>query len=322
MIDKFGIIYKKGREIMLKIYKTVDDKVIEIKTYEKNCWINLMAPTHEEINKVLDMVPVEKDFLTAALDDEETSRIDFEDDQTLLMVDIPYCEGELGNIHYETIPLGIITHDTFIITVCLKESQLLEEFGRGLKKNVKINLRTRFVLQILYSIATRYLLFLRQIDRTTRVVEKKLRETMNNAQLLQLLDYQKSLVFLSTSLKGNESTIDRIQKGKVYHLYEEDLDLLDDVLIEFRQAIEMSTIYSNILTGEMEAFSSIISNNVNEVMKTLTIVTIILAIPTMISGFYGMNVSNIPVPNFWGAIAIAIIITALVMFYLMKKKLF
>ncbi|MEG1066116.1 MAG: magnesium transporter CorA family protein [Erysipelotrichaceae bacterium] len=307
---------------MLNIYKTINNKVVEIKAFEKNCWISLMKPTPEEIAKVQILTNVEKDLLTAALDDEETSRIDIDDQQTLLIIDVPYCEGEVGSIHYETIPLGIITSDSYVISVCLKEIQILDDFRSGNKKDVHINFKTRFILQILYSIATRYLLFLRSIDRSTRIVEKKLRETMSNSELLQLLDYQKSLVFLSTSLKGNEATIARIQKGKVYQLYEEDLDLLDDVLIEFRQAIEMSGVYSNILTGEMNAFASIISNNVSIVMKTLTIVTILLAIPTMISGFYGMNVPNLPIPDFYFTILISIALTVIIAFILIKKKLF
>lgn len=308
---------------MLGIYKTENGTIVRTDTIEKDTWINLTNPTAEEINSVIETLNVESDFIYAALDEEETSHIDKEDGSTLIIIDIPYPEtNEHGAVQYCTLPLGIIVTDENIITVCLKENDIVTDFSQGKVKSVYTNMKTRFVLQIMYKMATRYLQNLKQIDKMSHSVEHELHESMRNKELIQLMDLEKSLVFFSTSLKADESTIEKIMRGRVIRMYDEDEELVEDVLIEIKQAIEMCNIYSNILSGTMETFASIISNNLNIVMKVLTSITILMAIPQIFAGLYGMNVGNLPVANFWFVILISIFFAVIVGIILYKKKLF
>lgn len=308
---------------MIKIYKTIDGKVQEIETIEKNSWINMVNPNEEELQFITQELGVEPDFLRAALDEEEISRVELEDNnQALITIDVPIVEKDAKMVLYTTIPVGIIQTEDNIITVCLRGNTLIDDFAKGRVKNVFTNLKTRFIFQILYRVASRFLIYLRHINRMSNDIEKELHISMKNKELFQLLDLEKSLVFFSTSLKANQSVLEKLQRGRVIMLYEEDKDLLEDVLIEVSQAIEMCNIYSNILSGTMDAFASIISNNLNIVMKVLTSITILMAIPTMLSSFFGMNVTGIPVSNFAGVVVIAIVCTAVAAFVLFKKKMF
>lgn len=307
---------------MMNFYKTVGNVISQLEQIEDDCWINLINPTEEEIKSLVEALSLDMDFVKAALDEEETSRIETEDNQTLIIIDIPYSQKRDNLVTYETVPLGIIITDKNIVTICLKETVVLKDFSDSKVKNVHTNLKTRFILQMFYRIATHYLLYLRQIDKISNYIEKQLHISMKNKELIQLLDLEKSLVFFSTSLKANEATLEKVLRSRVIKLYEEDQDLLEDVLIEVKQAIEMSTIYSNILSGTMDAFASVISNNLNIVMKTLTSVTILMAIPTLIASFYGMNVEGIPLPNFWLVVSISLVVTGLAGVFLYKKKMF
>ena len=297
---------------MLNYYKSENGIMKEIETMEKDCWVNLVAPTPDEIEKIIKDTGIEPDFIKSALDEEETSHIDQEDDATLITVDIPYAVHSEGAIIYSTMPIGIIVTNDNIITVCLKENSIIRELAAGKPKGINTSMKTRFVLQLLYKVSVRYLQYLRQIDKITKDVENQLRKSMKNQELIQLLDLEKSLVYFSTSLKGNEATIMRLSRGKFIKMYEEDEDILDDVLLELKQAIEMSNIYSNILSGTMDAFASIISNNLNIVMKVLAEITIILAIPTIITSFYGMNVAGLPFATSPFAIPFVILITIII----------
>ncbi len=306
----------------MDFYKTIEGVITPIDRIEDDCWINLVNPTADEISEVVETLSLDSGFVKAALDEEETSRVESEENQTLIIVDIPYAHKQNNLVTYETVPLGIIITSKNIVTVCLKETVVLRDFADAKVKNVHINLKTRFILQVLYKIASHYLIYLRQIDKISNYVEKQLHISMKNKELIQLLDLEKSLVFFSTSLRANEVTLEKVLRGRLIKLYEEDQDLLEDVLIEVKQAIEMSNIYSNILSGTMDAFASVISNNLNIVMKTLTVVTILMAVPTMIASFYGMNVDGIPAPHFWFVVMISVAITGLAGFYLFKKKMF
>lgn len=309
---------------MLKIYKTVNGTIIETKMMDADTWVNLTNPTNEELARVIDELGIVPEFLYAALDEEETSHIDRDEGQTLIIVDLPYTEKNTsgGGLRFSTMPLGIILSEHNIITVSLKENNVITDFTDGKVRSVYTNLRTRFVLQIMYRMATRYLQDLKQIDKASNAIEKELHVSMRNKELIQLLDLEKSLVFFSTSLKADESTIEKIMRGRVIRMYEEDEELVEDVLIEIKQAIEMSNIYSNILSGTMDAFASIISNNLNIVMKVLTSITILMAIPQVFASLYGMNVSALPIPNFWFVTALSAVVVALVGIILYKKKLF
>jgi magnesium transporter len=264
--------------------------------------------------------------LRAALDEEESSRIETENEQVLILVDTPYVERTDDHIIYETLPMGIVLTENNIITVCLKNSIVLDQFEKNSIRSFFTFKKYRFLYQILYKNAQRYLLYLRQIDKMSNDVEKQLHQSMKNKELFQLLDLEKSLVYITTALKANEIVLEKIMRINIIKKYSEDEDLLEDVIIENKQAIEMANIYSGILSGTMDAFASIISNNLNIVMKLLTSITILMAIPTMFASFYGMNVDHIPFANtefgFWIVVTMSVITATIVGFTLAKKKLF
>ena len=311
---------------MLDIFKTIDDTLFKLEEIEDGAWISLVDPTTEELDLIEDELGVDRDFLRAALDEEESARLESEDDQVLILVDTPYVEKEDDHIIYETLPLGIIITEKNIITVCLKNSIVLDQFEKNSIRTFFTYKKYRFLYQILYKNAQRYLLYLRQIDRMSNFIEKQLHESMKNKELIQLLDLEKSLVYITTSLKANQVVLEKILRINIIKKYSEDEDLLEDVIIENKQAIEMATIYSGILSGMMDAFASIISNNLNIVMKLLTSITILMAIPTMFSSFFGMNVMNLPFASspfgFWIVLGVSVLTAAIVGFILVKKNLF
>lgn len=314
---------------MINIYKSINDSsnaLEKIDTIENGCWINLVAPTDQELLLVSKKTGVPIEFLRAPLDDEETSRLDIEDNNVLVIVDIPFTEMEENSLTYDTYPLGIIHTENEIITVCLKNSKLLNDFVDGKIKSFFTYKRSRFILQILNRIATYYLLYLRQIDKKSLMVEKRLQKSMRNKELIQLLSLEKSLVYFSTSLKANEITLEKMMKLDFITKYEEDRDVLEDVIIENKQAIEMANIYSNILTGTMDFFASVISNNLNIVMKLLASITIVMSIPNMISGLFGMNFNQLPLvnnPNGFGiTVGIIGVLCAITAYYLYRKDMF
>ena len=265
---------------------------------------------------------MEPSFLRAALDEEETSRIDTEDGQTLIIIDVPAVEKD-DAVVYSTLPLGIIVTDKHIITVCLKETSILKDFQDGLVRFAETQKRTSFILYMLLQVAKRFLQYLKQIDKIYNYMERQLYKSQRNKELIQLLDLEKSLVYFNTSLKANEVTLEKILRGRIITLYEEDHDLLEDVLIEVRQAIEMANIYSSIISGMMDAFASVISNNLNVIMKVLTSITILLTIPNIFFSFYGMNVANLPLDQFWWfPLALSGVVILVVAIILKKRDLF
>jgi magnesium transporter len=298
----------------------------EISSIEPNAWIHLTDPTKEEINKVAEALLIETEFLHAALDEEETVRIDTEPDQTLILVDIPVVQPEGTSFLYTTIPLGIIMTEHNIVTVCLEETSIIEDFWSNRVRGFDASKKARFVLQLLYKNAAKYLQYLRQIDKLSTQIENSLHKSMKNRELIQMLRLEKSLVFFSTSLKSNEIVLEKMLKNNVIKRYPDDVDLLEDVIVENKQAIEMCNIYSNILTGTMDAFASVISNNLNIVMKFLTSITIVLAIPTMISSFFGMNLKGMPFADFgggfWAVVGVAAIVSCISIIILWRKRMF
>ena len=304
---------------MVTYYKTLDGTICQIENCEPGCWINCVAPEESEIQRLIDEFAIEPDFFRAAMDEEESSHLDSEDGNTLVILDIPVVELEDEQLTYFTRPLGIILTERNVITVSLHENPILDEFAEEIIKNVKTNLKTHFTLHLMLRIAGRYLQYLKQIDKISSQVEKELRKSMKNAELIQLLEVEKSLMYFSSSLKANEITIEKIMRGRAIRLYEEDQDLLEDVLIEIKQAIEMAGIHLNILSGTMDAFASIISNNLNIVMKVLASITLIISIPTVISGIYGMNVDHLPFSNFWFPVSVSLGLM-LVAFFILRKK--
>ena len=312
---------------MLNIYKTEGDRVVRQDRLVPGCWINVAEPTQQEIDYLTGELGLDQDFVRSSLDEEESSRIEAEDnDQVLVIVDLPVADRqeEEGTILYSTAPMGIILTGDWVVTISVRPQQVVEEMADGRVKNVTTHLRTRFLLSLLFRIATRYLTYLKQIDKISSYTEQQLHRSMRNKELIQLLGLEKSLVYFSTSLKGNEITLEKILRGRIIKLYEEDQDLLEDVLVEVKQAIEMCNIYTSILSGTMDAFASVISNNLNIVMKILASITIVMSIPTIVSSFYGMNVSGgLPLDQFWWfpvALSAALSIAAVVI--LVKKDMF
>lgn len=314
---------------MVKIYNTnIETGTLEeINNFIKGSWINMVNPTEKEIQEVCESVKIKDQFIKYSLDLEEKARIDIEeDDKTILFViDIPITEKVDGAETYTTMPIGmIVVRDEFFITVSLRKNKIIEEFEKGKIKNFQTYKKTRFIFQILYLNASYYLTYLKQINKETEIAEYVLKNSMRNKELLKMLSLEKSLVYFATSLKSNEAVMEKTLRGKIIKLYEEDEDMLEDAITENKQAIEMAQIYNNILNGTMDAYASIISNNLNGVMKTLTSITIILAVPTMISSFWGMNV-NLPFQEseqgFIIMIILAIITTIVVTAWLNKKNM-
>ena len=315
---------------MLKIYKTdiETNKFAEIKDFERGSWINLVNPTENEIKMVCENLKIQDDFIRAALDNEEKARIDIEeDDETILfIVDVPIIEKSKDeNDIYTTMPLGmIVVRDDFFITVSLNKNKIISSFEKMKIKNFQTYKKSRFIFQILYINASYFLSYLKQINKETEIAEYVLQKSMKNKELLKLLSLEKSLVYFTTSLKSNELVMERTMRGKIIKLYEDDEDILEDAIIENKQAIEMAKIYSDILNGTMDAYASIISNNLNGVMKFLTSITIVLAVPTMVSSFWGMNV-GLPLQNspygFAVMLVISIILTLLVTWWLKRKDM-
>lgn len=312
---------------MIQIYKNYEGhkELEELDHIELESWVMITDPTMEELMNISRDYKIDMDDLKAALDTEERSRLENEDDYTMILVNIPVVEEEEEKKWYETIPLGIFITNKIVFTVCLEQTNILKQFVDGLVSNFYTFMKTRFVYQILYNNAALFLYYLRVIDQRANQVEDLLHETYENKDLIQLYDLEKCSVYFTTALKSNEVVLEKLRKHIGLRHYEEDEELLEDVIIENKQAMEMTDIYHNILRSTMSLFGSIIDNNLNQVMKFLAAITIILELPTMISGLYGMNVNGVGMPfatKAYGFAAISIfsLIVCLIAVYILKKK--
>ncbi len=305
---------------MINYYKTINGKVTKINSYEKECWIRCVAPTEDEVSYLISNYKIQPEFVRSSLDEEESSHIDHEDDTTLIVIDSPIVNKSGKNLTYYTNPLSIIITPDNLITISIKENSVIEEFAKGLIKHSYTDQKHHLALQMMLRMAGKYLKYLNQINKITQHVEEELKKTMQNKELIQFLEIEKSLVYFSASLKSITIMLGKIARSKLIKLNEEESELLEDVMIEFKQALEMSEIYLNVLSGTMDAFSSIISNNLNVVMKILASITLILSIPTIVSGIYGMNNPGIPTMEYWW---FPFVVTAVLMFItwaILKKK--
>lgn len=307
------------------IYRTTEiDEIIE------DSWINLYSPTEAEIARVESQLGIPQEFFRYPLDEEERPRIDYDDDtgSVLIIVDIPFSKRENDIIKYETTPLGIILSHKHIVTVALKQSPILDHFIENRIRDLYIPFRTRFTIQILLAVAKEYLRLLRFIDKTLEVAEAELSKAISNNELYKLLELSKSLVYFASSLKSNEAVLEKLMRGRTIKLYEEDEDLLEDVVIEYKQAHEMADIYSNIVSSTTDAYASIISNNMNDIMKILAAATICLTIPDLIGSFFGQN-CPMPWDDTFAAnpgpflgLTLACTATMIITFILLRKKNF
>ncbi len=277
---------------MIKYYITKKGVLENIDNDEKGCWINMVHPTEKECQDIEEKYSIDPDDLRAALDDEETSRITKEDDYTILLVDIPTIEEKNGKNRFVTIPLGVIVHKDVLITICLENTQVLN-FTKKNKPDIDTKFKTRMVLTMLLENAKLYLKYLRQINKQTEILEEKLHMSIENPVLLELMELGKSLLYFNTSLKANTSVLEKLTKFQSIKKYEEDEDLMDDVLIENKQASEMADIYSGVINGTMDAYASVISNNMNVVQKFLAMASVVIAIPSIIFDAFGMNIAGI-----------------------------
>ncbi|MCI5522431.1 MAG: magnesium transporter CorA family protein, partial [Tenericutes bacterium] len=257
---------------------------------ETNTWIDLVEPTEEEIKEVVEKTDIPANLLIKLLDSDEVARIEKEDDATLIIIDVPYVIDKKIKNKYSTLPLGIISYKNYLVTIAVKETEVVQDVMENRVKSVFTMKKSRFLIQILHRVATLYLKYLKEINLEIEAKEKNLINATNNKYLLQLMNIQKSLVYFVTSLKSNDIILEKLEKGNLIEFYEEDMDVLEDAIIENRQGIETSLIYREIVASLQETYSGVISNNLNEIMKFLAGITIVFSIPTMIASFMGMNV--------------------------------
>ncbi|MBI5945242.1 MAG: magnesium transporter CorA family protein [Chloroflexi bacterium] len=273
---------------MLSIYKNYEQGLIKLETIVNGSWVNVVDPTPEESEKLVSW-GMDMDYINYSLDQDEMPRMERDEEYTFLLLRIPIYQPE-SDIPYNTVPLGIMILANKVITVCRYESDILKTLTNGKYRLLKTGKRYRLALYIFLETSTRYLYLLREINRATELVEDQLQKSTRNREVLELLKYQKCLTYFSTALRSNEVMMERVQKTQLFNYYEEDQDLLEDVLTENQQAIQMTSIATEILSGMMDAFASIISNNLNGVMKVLAALTIIISLPGTVGAFFGMNV--------------------------------
>lgn len=279
---------------MLQFILAKEGKLYKLEEYERNCWVSVVAPSESELKYLLDEFPIAEDYINYPLDIDEKARIERDEDAFFMLVRVPHFIGLKEEIPFTTIPVGLIVTKENIISICKEDNVIIDEFENGRIRDLNPAKRYRFMLQILQKAANKFLTHLREINKIVDGLEDKLQVSMRNKELQELLKYQKILVYYTTALKSNELMLERLQRAGLFQNYSDDAELLEDVIIEFQQAIEMTNISNNILTQMMGAYASIINNNMNIVIKFLTIITITISIPTLIASLYGMNV---PLPG-------------------------
>lgn len=309
---------------MIQIFQKANDELKQVYNYHPGTWINISAPATSEIEEVCHELKVPLSLLSDPLDIDERARIEIEDDYLLILIRVPIYDEE-AEVPYRTIPLGIIYSRDHIITIASRRLDVLHDFVQNKVKNFNFDNRERFVFQIFFRVAVTFLNFLKEINNRANAIETKLHRAVNNKQLISLLLLEKGLVYFTTAIKADEIMINRLSTVRQFKVSGDDSELFDDVIIEYRQALEMANIYSNILGGMMSAFASVISNNLSSNMKLLTSLTVMLMIPTLISSFYGMNI-DLPFQRHPHAFTIVVVTaTALVIIALLamiKRRLF
>lgn len=310
---------------MIKIYRTENSKIGEEHAFEPGSWIQLTDPSLDELELISNRFEIDIADVRAAMDADESSRVDIEDDYTLILVDIPIIEIRNDQKAYTAIPLGILLLDDYIITICAEETPVLQYFVNSTVREFSTKKQMRFVYQILYRTCMVYQLYLRTIDSKRTEIEERAQEDVKEEDLVTLHELESNLVYFATSLRANGAVIDRLSRYSRVRQFPEDKDLLDDVKVENGQAIEMTIIYRDIIHGTRELLSNIIDIRLNNVMKYLAAITIVMAIPNIISGFYGMNVDAkwVPlqsVPFGFAIICVGTFLLCLIVLKVLKKK--
>lgn len=322
-----GSIPGREENAMIRYFKTDNQQIHEKEKIDDGVWVQMIQPTGQECQEMADLLNLDVEDVRAALDEEESSRIELQDGYTLILVDIPTTEIRHEKQSYTTIPLGIILTQDVIVTVCTEDTPVLKNFVVNRVKEFSTKKRLRFVYQILYRTATIYQINLRIIDKKRTEIEERIGEHTEDVDLIDLHELESTLVYFATSLRANGVVLDRLTRYKRLEQYPEDKELLGDVIVENRQAIEMTSIYRDIINGTRELMSSVIDNRLNNVMKYLTSITIVMAIPTVISGIYGMNVDEKWMPfadtphGFLIICVLTLLICMITMLFLRKKKM-
>ncbi|MEG2348676.1 MAG: magnesium transporter CorA family protein [Clostridia bacterium] len=315
---------------MVDIYKTNSKtaKLENIEKIEKGCWINMVKPTEEEIKEISLHLKIDEDLLKYPLDIAEKAHIDTDDDDEaiLIVVDSPVTEISKGKNIYTTLPIGmILVRDETFITISQVKINVIENILiRNKTSKIRTRKKSRLVFQILFDMAKDYIKYLTYINKDLEKFEESMEKTMSNKELMNILSFEKTMIYFNASVKANQVVLEKLNRGKSITLYEEDSEILEDTIIENRQAIEMIQTYSEILNGIVDIFGTIVSNNLNIVMKFLTAITVILAVPTLISSFIGMNVKfpfNTEIIGFYAVTAFSILVTVISALLLKKKGL-
>lgn len=312
---------------MMEIYRTDQHVLSKLEDFQEGCWINMVNPSNKELNQIAERFEIEISDVASALDEEESSRISLEDGYTLILVDIPTPEVRHEKKMYTTIPLGIILKKDVIITVCREETPITNYFIRNKVKEFSTKKKMRFIYQMLFRSAMIYQGNLRHIDKKRIEIEERIDGDTSDADLIELHELESTLVYFATSLRANSIVLERLSRYKRLEQYPEDMELLEDVTVEYQQAIEMTTIYRDVIDGTRELLASVIDSKLNNVMKYLTSITLVMAIPTIISGIYGMNVAGEWMPfattpyGFEIITGIILVICVIVMWFLKKKKM-
>jgi magnesium transporter len=273
------------------IIRTQGEKgLVQSNSVLKDCWVDARNVSKEDLVKLEKEFGIASELLADIMDIDEQARIENEDEYTAIIARLPVFDDSNETAHF-TVPIGIIMFPDKIVTICQRSSDVLDDLTGHRIRDFSIKNKGSFVLNLLGRAAMNYLRALKDLNKKTAIIERELQKSVKNNELVQLLTIQKSLVYFTTSIKTNELLLEKLQKSPFIHFKEEEQELLEDVLTDNKQAIEMANIYSSILTGTMDAFASVISNNLNRVMRRLTIISIMLMIPTLITSFFGMNVA-------------------------------
>ncbi len=306
---------------MIRIYEKVNGKLVESQGFTQDCLIYLVSPTSAEIDDISQKLSIDSDLIYDSLDPDERARIDISGKSTLLILKVPYRDEDDKKIPYKTASLGILIGSDYTLLI----SKFNLEFLDIMIKRSEFNphKKSRMIFQIFYRNALLFLAYLKEINKITDRTEERLHESMRNNELETLMYLEKSLVYFTTSLRSNEIMMEKILRGTTIEIFDADKELLEDTIIEYKQALEMANIYSDILSGMMDAFASVISNNLNVVMKVLTILTLVIQIPAIITGFFGMNV-KVPFSDnpyaFIYIISVCVVVCVLVYFIFRNKK--
>ena len=312
---------------MRTIYKWENGGLKESQEFVPNCWVNLVEPTTTELEEVLTFSKnaIPREFLTDPLDRDERPRFDFDDGMPMMIIHVPYMVDDDEEVPYRTAPLGIILAPEMVITVCNVATPVTSAFLDQIRRVCPPKDKYRFAFRLLWHGGVLFLRYLHDMHQRTDALEDEIHESISNEILLKFLNIEKALVYFTTSLKADTIALARANTSRQLVLTEDDRDMLEDAMVEYEQALETANIRTNILNGTLDAFASIINNNMNNVMKYLTAATILLAVPTLMASLYGMNI-GLPFQNsplaFWIVIGVSGVLASAIgtVFYILSRK--